>query len=308
MKRIVARDFLKTAGGFYFAVLSESKQKGRYPATLRYIRDAKGWCKPNWQDSLELLRKKSSELLFHSHCWDVEIPGIPDDAIAEHFSGFDRVQHLLDAEALEPTSMTAQRVLRKLVEQGVAVETMGVSGSLLIGAHKESSDVDLWTNSTESFQLLRSYARLQQERQPVSEQLWKSAYERRGCSLSVEEYVWHEKRKFNKFWLDGCKIDLSLNRSAEEHIWVPGRKLKEVEIEAVVVDDARGFDFPAVWKIDCVHAEQLICWTATYTGNAFAGEAIQIRGVLEETESGERRVVVGSSREAPNEFVKVAKH
>ena len=308
MNRIVSRDFMKTSGGFYFAVLSERKQDGRYPATLRYVRDAEGWRKPSWQDSLELLRKESPELLFRSQCWDVELPGIPADAIEEHFSGFERAEQLLQGQTQDPVSLTAQLVLRQLVEQGVAVETMGVSGSLLIGAHKESSDIDLWTDSCENFQLLRSYARSQQERQPVSEELWRLAHERRGCSLSIEEYLWHEKRKFNKLWLDGCKIDLSLNRPAEEQIWEPGRKINELETEAVVADDSWCFDFPAVWKIDCEDAEQLICWTATYTGQGFAGETIRIRGVLEETQSGERRILVGSSREAPNEFVKVARH
>jgi predicted nucleotidyltransferase len=37
-----------------------------------------------------------------------------------------------------------------------------------------------------------------QRPEPLDETLWQDAYARRGCTLSYEEYRWHEQRKYNK--------------------------------------------------------------------------------------------------------------
>jgi len=48
-----------------------------------------------------------------------------------------------------------------------------------------------------------------------------------------------------------------------------------------------------------------VCYTATYTGQAEQGERIEVAGQLEVSNTGLVRILVGSSREAEGEYIKV---
>ena len=72
-----------------------------------------------------------------------------------------------------------------------------------------------------------------------------------------------------------------------------------------MVDDTRGFDYPAEFKIDHPQITAVVSFTATYTGQAVNGETVAVSGVLEQSEQGVKRIVVGSSREAQGEYIKV---
>jgi predicted nucleotidyltransferase len=49
----------------------------------------------------------------------------------------------------------------------------------------------------------------------------------------------------------------------------------------------------------------VVCFTATYNGQAFNAEQVAIAGQLEQDQFGVKRVVVGSNREALGEYIKV---
>ena len=90
------------------------------------------------------------------------------------------------------------------------------------------------------------------------------------------------------------------------------KNLGFVEIEGVVVDATYAFDNPAVYRIKCSDEEikEVVSFTHTYAGQCFEGEKVVVRGKLEEVISnGEsyKRVVVGTSREAFNENIKLKK-
>ena len=72
-----------------------------------------------------------------------------------------------------------------------------------------------------------------------------------------------------------------------------------------MVADTYAFDYPAVFKISHEEYEAIVCFTATYTGQALAGELIEVSGKIEQTQTGLKRIVVGSTREAVGEYIKV---
>ena len=49
----------------------------------------------------------------------------------------------------------------------------------------------------------------------------------------------------------------------------------------------------------------MVSFTATYIGQAKTGELIEARGKIEQNQHGVIRLVVGSSREAKDEYIKV---
>ena len=92
-----------------------------------------------------------------------------------------------------------------------------------------------------------------------------------------------------------------------EEFKTPLRKLGLTTIKAKVTDDSGAFDYPASYIIDDDDIERVLCYTATYTGQAFKGEVIEAAGMVECDAEGRRYMVVGTSREAPDEYIKAAK-
>ena len=78
-----------------------------------------------------------------------------------------------------------------------------------------------------------------------------------------------------------------------------------VVLQCRVIDDEYAFDYPAVFKIDHHELDAVVCFTATYTGQAVKGELIEVSGQIERSSTGIKRIVVGSSREANAEYIKV---
>ena len=139
----------------------------------------------------------------------------------------------------------------------------------------------------------------------LDEAAWHEAYQRRGCALSFEEFMWHERRKLNKALIDGTKFDLTLMQEQAEQDESPSRKLGFQSIQAEIGDARQAFHYPARYRLKHSIITEAISFTQTYAGQAWPGEVVEVAGVVEETGSNRRRIVVGSSREAPGEYIKV---
>jgi predicted nucleotidyltransferase len=83
------------------------------------------------------------------------------------------------------------------------------------------------------------------------------------------------------------------------------QKCGAITLQCTVIDDTHAFDYPAEFKIDHEQFDSVVCFTATYTGQAIKGETVEVSGVVEQTRQGIKRIVVGSSREAHGEYIKV---
>ena len=78
-----------------------------------------------------------------------------------------------------------------------------------------------------------------------------------------------------------------------------------ITLECIITDDTQGFDYPAEFKIKHEQIDAIVSFTATYTGQALKGETVQVSGIVEQNQYGVKRIVVGSSREAHGEYIKV---
>jgi predicted nucleotidyltransferase len=86
---------------------------------------------------------------------------------------------------------------------------------------------------------------------------------------------------------------------------VGARKLGFVTVSGVITDDSAAYDYPARYRLARSEVSEIIVFTHTYVGQAVRGEAIEAAGQLEEDASGRFRLVIGSSREAPGEYLRV---
>jgi len=305
----LAKDFIETPERLVFAVVENGQEQGKVLCFLRYIFQNTGWKKVNTDQSNQYLTDNHPHYLYFSpnkqaHCHAVEL-----GQIAKHHQPKVQLKKILDSDATDEVEKDLQLLCQGFAKQGFDLDEIGVTGSILISAQNNQSDIDLVFYSRISFNKAREVIkRLIKEGicSELSNSDWLDSYDRRSCDLTFDEYVWHEKRKFNKALINHRKFDLSFVSQDKQCSSVSYKKLHFVKLQVEVSEDFLGFDYPAEFAINHAEIQSIVCYTATYTGQAFKGEQIEVAGQLEVSSEGIQRIVVGSSREATGEYIKVS--
>jgi predicted nucleotidyltransferase len=321
-----AKDFIETAEGLIFAVVEQGLEDGKALCFLRYVLTPSGWKKLATEQANNLLQQHP-DYLHYSPILDAHLHAVAVDRIVKHHQPKQRLQQLMQAArhdiardgvyAASLPGAGAAAVESDLVQlcelfaqHGLDLAQVGITGSILVGVQNRGSDIDLVCYGREVFHQCRAITRKLIELgqlQALNALDWGQSYERRSCELSFDDYVWHERRKCNKAVINGRKFDLNFIDCCASSEAVSYLKCGAVTLQCRVVDDALAFDYPAEFKIDHEEISSIVSFTATYTGQAVSGEVVEVSGVLEQSEQGVKRIVVGSSREAHGEYIKVCR-
>ena len=305
----IAKDFIETGEGLIFAVVDHGVEQGRVLCFLRYALTEQGWQKQSTHQANVLLRQRYPDYLYYSPTRDVHLHAVPVDRISRHHQPRRRLLDIVRNSRHDPVEQDLLQLCRLYREHGLKPSDMGVTGSLLIGAQNPKSDIDLVFYDRDQFHRARKVTRDLIEHsllQGLSESDWEEAYDRRSCHLNFADYVWHERRKYNKALINGRKFDLGY----VNHTTVAAERFQKcgsIVLQCRILDVHQAFDYPALFKIEHPDIEAVVSFTATYTGQALVGETVEVSGHLEQSESGLKRIVVGSSREADGEYIKVVR-
>jgi predicted nucleotidyltransferase len=302
------KDFIETAEGLIFAVVAEGLENEKVRCFLRYVCDEnKQWRKVKTDEANALLAEKHSDYLFHSAEFDADLHAVSVENITKNHQPKQRLKQLLENISHDEIENECVNLCRLFENAGIDLNQFGITGSLLIEQQKPSSDIDLVCYDLAVFHKCRNAVQnlIQQKLLGnLNEKDWQESHERRNCDLNFEEYVWHEVRKGNKGLINGRKFDLSLVEINKTDKTVY-KKLDAIKIKTNVIDDSRAFCYPSEFKITHSKIQSVVCFTATYVGQAEKGETVEISGQLEQDEFGNQRIVVGSNREARGEYIKV---
>lgn len=302
------KDFIETPDGLLFAVLSGLEESGRIPAYLRYRRTHQGLQKVATAEASALLAAHGPRFYFDSHTRAIRLQGVPLAEIHRVFRARDRSLEILAGVPEDPLIAAAQKLLRYLLDGPAQIETLGITGSLLIGAQTLQSDIDLVVYEKKAFDQIRHRV-VEGIEEGVLEDLssgdWSQAHARRGAMLTFEAYLWHERRKANKALINGVKFDLTLLDATQKPLEPALSKQGTLDLWARVSDASEAFGFPARYQLDHPEIIEVLAFSQTYAGQAMKGEKIWVRGRLEVLPSGRQRIVVGQDREASGEFIKV---
>ena len=304
--------------GLVFAVVGYAHPPGRVLAFLRYYPSRHGsrcrggvrYSSVSIAESFGFLRERYPEYLFRHPCREMQ--AVPLERVGEHLLPERRLEEI----AVSPGDEFERQVgeLAELLSREVPLRCLGITGSGLVGLHRPSSDADLVVYGRRWFERLRRMLgecfTEGGELEPPSMEQWRRCYEKRlpGRELSFAEFLWHERRKLNRLSFRGRMVDLLLVRRAKER-WraEPCRQLGRRRIRAVVVEDGLSFDVPARYVVEHELVEEVVSYTHTYTGQAVRGEVIEACGMLEEV-GGRVRLVVGTTREAVGEYIRVLRN
>lgn len=302
------KDFVETRQGLIFAVMDFDREDDHVLCFLRYLRKLKGFQKLSTEDANQLLRDRFPKFLFYSKRCDAQLHGVASGEITQHFRPRQRINDLKSTPARDSLEQCATEIVEIFSDAGLSPENLGITGSILIAAQSAGSDIDLVVYGRDNFALARKIisesidaGRFQQ----LNTNQWQDAYARRAPSITQKEYIWHEQRKFNKAMYHNIKFDISLLDDSGRMSGQRSRKIGRSIIDAVVSCDRYAFDYPARYQLDHDDIVEAISFTPTYAGQAFMGETIKVSGNVESSINDRRRIVVGSTREAPGEYIKV---
>ncbi|MSP28663.1 MAG: hypothetical protein EXR80_09780 [Methylococcales bacterium] len=299
----LAKDFIETAENLIFAVVADGTEQGKVLCFLRYVQQKK----VATHAANQLLIQHHADYLHYSPVLDAQLHAVPVERIIKHHQPKQRLQAIQQIEQPDAVDRDFIALCQLLQVNGLDLSHCGVTGSLLIGVQQASSDIDLVCYNADVFQHCRAIVRELIARdvlQELSNEDWQQSYQRRDCELSFADYVWHERRKFNKAVINGRKFDLNLINPSS----APASRYQKcgaITVQCRVLDDTEAFAYPAELIIDHPQIHSAVSFTATYTGQAVNGELIEIAGVVEQDAHGVKRIVVGSSREAHCEYIKV---
>lgn len=303
-----AKDFVKTRQDLVFAVVADGLEHGKVLCFLRYLNWQGQWQKVGTEQANAILSEHFPDYLYYSTVLDTHLHAVDERQVVQHFQPRQVLQDLLQAETTDPVVGDLQKLCSLLRANRLDLRQFGITGSILVGMQNHASDIDLVCYDREAFHQARHIIQAliaKDQCQALNDDDWLSAYQRRACDFALDDYIWHEQRKYNKAIFNQRKFDLSLSSPAAAGDSGQFHKAGFVRIQAEVVDDSHSFDYPAEYVIDHLDICSVVCFTATYVGQAKSGERVEVAGQLETDQQGRRRVVVGSTREAIGEFIRV---
>lgn len=310
------KDFIETAEGLMFAVVEygveQTKDGDVVLCFLRYVKAERGqkqpWQKLSTDQANAFLQTNHPGYLHYSDIIDAHLHAVPVNNISVHHAPKRRLQALLKQQALAAVELDCVNLCLLFQQHGINLDLVGVTGSLLVNVQNANSDIDFVCYERTQFHKLRSVIKALIDDNllsQLSDKDWREAFARRSCSLTYAEYLWHEQRKYNKAMIKGRKFDISFVAQGKQVKSIQYHKLGNIKAQCKVLDAQYAFDYPAVFIIDHPEASAIVCYTATYNGQAQDGELIEVSGLLEQGNDGKRRIIVGSSREATSEYIKV---
>jgi predicted nucleotidyltransferase len=303
------KDFIRTAEGLHFAIVDGCPEDGRLLCTLRYVPTDDGRLrKLGTAEAAAFLQEHHPDYLRRSRRLDATLPAVPIEHVVRHSHPRDRIQALLAERSREPMEAKTRRLLGLFAGEGLDLAEFGLTGSLLIGAQTSASDIDLVIYDRGAFDAARAAvakATADGRLSAPGEADWREAYRRRGCTLAFEDYLRHERRKFNAGFIEGAKFDLMLVLPRSSESSQPAEKRGSLILRTTVTDDRGAFESPARYRTDHPRIGEILSFTHTYAGQARTGERIEASGLVEALPGGGERLIVGSSREAPGEYIRV---
>lgn len=305
------KDFIQTKEGLIFAVVSYLPHDGKVGCFLRYVVEESRWGKVSTEQANRLLHESYPQYCYRSEQFDTTFHAVEVADIVQHYQPEQRLQTVLQQKPQDKIEEKLQQLIPILVRFGAECDVLGLTGSMLINQQRENSDIDLVIYGRDNFHKVRqSVERAVAEGQIdiLNDVLMADNFQRRLGELSFDDFAWHENRKFNKAAIEGTKFDIGMVCLSDEieHDNKQYEKQGCRTFIATVIDDHRAFDFPAVYVVDDELTPEIVSFTHTYVGQAKKNEKIEVSGAVEcDVVTGKCRLIVGSSREAEGEYIKV---
>jgi predicted nucleotidyltransferase len=305
------------------------------------IKNGRKYSKVSSDEAYIYLKKNHPEYLYFCDITNIEMMGVPYDKIEEIITPINRLNEIR-------MDKSEKKILYKNLidladffhyKSGIAYENLGISGSVLPNLEKEGiSDLDFVVyglkNHRKAIETFKNYKDKEVEipqinktiiLNSISEDFWDKIYKKRikDSSLTKKEFLFYEKRKNNRGMINGILFDILLTRDWNEihGNWgdVKYNKVGDAKIEAKIKNAIAAYDNPAVYEIEDLkilkgenfNISSIASFTHTYAGQVIENEKVVAQGKVEKVNNKGKisyRLVVGTTRESINEFIKLKEY
>ena len=307
-------------------------------------KNGKRYRKVGSEEAYSYLRENHPDYLYFCNITNVEMMGVPLDKVERIIKPDERLLGLKDTfdnggEVKNP------ELISKLMDVAdffhymadIPYDHLGISGSILPGLQKSDvSDLDFVVyglenhrRAIETFKEYRGkevYIEEVDKRitvEGITDDYWEFVYDKRMFdeSLTKEEFKWYENRKANRGTINGTLFDILATRDYDEILGEWGDTIYEPQgieqIECDIVSALGAYDNPSLYTIENVqHLDgvdypltEIVSFTHTYAGEVVDGEHVIAKGKVEKViingEDSHYRLVVGTTREAIDEYMKL---
>lgn len=271
----------------------------------------------SFNSSMDFIRRHSRDFLIYDEYLGQEVPCIPLEEITRIYDPIYGKSHL----KIDAVSSTALRMVDLIVENSrVESDFVGITGSVLLGLHNESSDIDIVVYGINN--CLKAYEALRLMRESnmtgyLSGNALEKILESRSDTF-MEPTVWarHERRKLTNGVFMGRPYTLKLVPFPEEFWDKYGeRRFKEIGrtvIRFQVSDASKGIFTPCCYEVRVVSViegpdistkiSSIVSYRSRFAEQLRDGEVGVASGRLEMSSDGELRLFVGNS---PKDFLMV---
>ncbi len=296
------------------------------------------------EEAYTYLRENHPEYLYFCDVTNVEMMGVPLDKVERIIKPEHRLLGLKKTVD-EGGNVKNPEIIKKLMDVcdffhyigGISYKNMGISGSILPGLQKDDvSDLDYviygLDNHRKAIEAFKKYRNTEVYIEGadkhitlngITDDYWDFVYNKRmnDSSLTPEEFKWYENRKANRGTIDGTLFDILATKNYDEIEGKWGDTRYEPQgisrIECDIESALGAFDNPSLYTVknlkilEGVEKEitEIVSFTHTYAGEVIDGEHVIAKGKVEKVikDSGENsyRLVVGTTREAIDEYVKL---
>ncbi|MCX8175950.1 MAG: hypothetical protein N3E48_01805 [Candidatus Bathyarchaeota archaeon] len=315
-------DYLESLEGIIFAVKGNIHPPTHVIAYPKYTPNGerKGYKKfLSLTDSLLFLKEKFPEYLRFDPVFNDILAEVPRTRVKRFYHPQKFLQLLLtknNLDNLEEGSVKFVKLICKF--SSVSLSSLGISGSVMVGLHKEDSDIDLVVYGVEECKVVHNALRkLSSEGliKPYEEDKLKKLYMFRvkDSPIPFEKFVKVESRKLFQGFFNQREYFIRFIKNVWEEDEKYGKKyykhMGSIELEADVVDDGEAIFTPSKYKLGNVSVinrtiknpgmiKEVTSFRGRFCEQAKKFERVYVKGKLEKVLSVEGeyfRVVVGES-------------
>jgi len=327
-------DIVETVGDVLFDVKGLVHPPNRIIAFIRFVPDPMGDRERDdvayrkvyvLSERYALLKEEFPEYLVYDPVFDEQLCEVPIKDITHHFKPVDCLQILREGENLDKLETQALQFVETLKDAAdVSWRNLGISGSIMVGLHKSSSDIDPIVYGSENCRKVYSALKsLLQDKEslmkPYTAKELKALFDFRSKDTvtSLEDFIRTESRKAlqGKFMNRDYFIRFVKGWDEVETRYGAIRYTNEgyARIKAIVIEDSEAIFTPCRYGIDNIKVlegvrDKKIVEIASFRGRfceqAEKGERVIAQGKVEGVQRGGKpeyfRLLLGNK---PSDFM-----